>query len=80
MQKTLRHYADILVYFDEETFYGSKNNFEIEKINLIEIAEELKIPKETIRRKINEMETSNILKEMEKNLSNTKSFRCSKAN
>lgn len=62
MQKTLRHYADILVYFDEETFYGSKNNFEIEKINLIEIAEELKIPKETIRRKINEMETSNILK------------------
>tara|TARA_Y100001970_G_C14227469_1_gene856547 strand:- start:1202 stop:2290 length:1089 start_codon:yes stop_codon:yes gene_type:complete len=62
IQKTLKHYSDILVYYDEKTLYDTKNNFEIEKINLIEIAEDLKIPKETVRRKINEMEKFEILK------------------
>ena len=41
----------------ENTLYDLEN-FEIEKINLIEISEDLNIPKETIRRKINELNNS----------------------
>ncbi len=62
IQKTLKHYLDIAISYNYETFYNEKNQFEIEKINLIEIADELKIPKETIRRKINEMELAGIIK------------------
>ena len=60
IQKSFRHFADIFVIYSEEEFY-SKAEFEIEKINLIEISQELNIPKETIRRKINEMHRDNII-------------------
>ena len=60
VQKSLRHYADIFVIYSEQNFY-SKPFFEIEKINLIEISQELEIPKETVRRKINEMNNEGIL-------------------
>ena len=36
VQKSFRHYADILIIHSEEQFY-TKEEFEIEKINLIEI-------------------------------------------
>ena len=60
VQKSFRHYADILIIHSEEQFY-TKEEFEIEKINLIEISEDLSIPKETIRRKINELNEDQII-------------------
>ena len=60
VQKSFRHYADILIIHSEEQFY-TKEEFEIEKINLIEISEDLSIAKETVRRKINELSEEQII-------------------
>ena len=60
VQKSFRHYADILIIHSEEQFY-TKEEFEIDKINLIEISEDLKIAKETVRRKINELNRDKII-------------------
>ena len=60
VQKSFRHYADILIIHSEEQFY-TKEAFEIEKINLIEISEDLGIAKETVRRKVNELNFEKIL-------------------
>ncbi|MDC3152519.1 DeoR family transcriptional regulator [Pelagibacteraceae bacterium] len=60
VQKSFRHYADIYIIHSEEQFY-TKEEFDIEKINLIEISEDLGIAKETVRRKVNELNSDNIL-------------------
>ena len=60
VQKSFRHYADILIVHSEEQFY-TKEEFEIDKINLIEISEDLEIAKETVRRKINELSQDQII-------------------
>ncbi len=60
VQKSFRHYADILIIHSEEQFY-TKEEFEIEKINLIEISQDLNIAKETVRRKINELSKEQII-------------------
>ncbi len=60
VQKSFRHYADIQIIHSEEQFY-TKEEFEIDKINLIEISEDLSIAKETIRRKINELSREQII-------------------
>ena len=60
VQKSFRHYADIQIIHSEEQFY-TKEEFEIERINLIEISEELSIAKETVRRKINELNADQII-------------------
>ena len=60
VQKSFRHYAEILIIHSEEQFY-TKEEFEIEKINLIEISEHLSIAKETVRRKINELNEDQII-------------------
>ena len=60
VQKSFRHYADILIIHSEEQFY-TKEEFEIERINLIEISEDLSIAKETVRRKINELNEEQII-------------------
>jgi len=60
VQKSFRHYADILIIHSEEQFY-TKEEFEIERINLIEISEDLLIAKETVRRKINELNEEQII-------------------
>ena len=60
IQKTFKHYSDIFVVVSEKSFY-SREEFEIEKMNLIEISEDLQIPKETVRRKINELNMADII-------------------
>ncbi len=60
VQKSFRHYADIHIIHSEEQFY-TKEEFEIEKINLIEISDSLMIAKETVRRKINELNKEQIV-------------------
>ena len=51
-KKCFNNYQDRFTYFSMEEFY-SKEEVMIEKINLIEISNDLIIPKETVRRKIN---------------------------
>ena len=47
---------------DRNDYLGyTKEEFEIEKINLIEISEDLSIAKETVRRKINELNEDQII-------------------
>ena len=48
-------------YQSMDEFYDSEG-VSIDKINLIQISNDLHIPKETIRRKVNELQDSNILK------------------
>ena len=61
VQKSFRHYADIRITHSEEQFY-TKEEFEIDKINLIEISQDLQIAKETVRRKVNELSKEQIIK------------------
>ena len=48
-------------YQSMDEFYDT-DGVSIDKINLIQISNDLNIPKETIRRKVNELQSSNILK------------------
>jgi len=52
--------ADKFSYLSTDEFYGLENVI-IDKINLIHISTELNIPKETIRRKVNELQDAGIL-------------------
>ncbi len=52
--------ADKFSYFSMDEFYDLEN-VKIDKINLINISQELNIPKETIRRKVNELQEAGIL-------------------
>ena len=74
IQKTFTHYSDTFLILSENTFYNM-DNFEIEKINLIEISEELKITKETVRRKINELNKNGVIERIGKRIVlNTEAF------
>ena len=52
--------ADKFSYLSKDEFYELEN-VRIDKINLINISQELNIPKETIRRKVNELQQTEIL-------------------
>ena len=60
IRDTWQQSADKFKYYSYEEFY-SKDFVVIDKINLIKISSELKIPKETIRRKVNELQDEEIL-------------------
>ena len=60
-RQVMQSYADKFQYLSMTDFY-SREEFTIDKINLTQISYDLKIPKETIRRKINEFQSSQILK------------------
>ena len=53
--------ADKFQYLSMDEFYDLQD-IKIDKINLIQISNDLNIPKETIRRKVNELQTSGNLK------------------
>ena len=53
--------SDKFQFLSMDEFYDS-DSIVIDKINLIQISNELNIPKETIRRKVNELQSENILK------------------
>ena len=53
--------SDKFQYQSMDEFYDT-DVITIDKINLIQISNDLNIPKETIRRKVNELQNSNILK------------------
>ena len=54
-------------YQSMDEFYDTEG-VSIDKINLIQISNDLHIPKETIRRKVNELQESNILKRQGKSI------------
>ena len=56
----LQGLADKFTYLSKDEFYDLEN-IVIDKINLIHISHELNIPKETIRRKVNELQEAGIL-------------------
>ena len=65
--KNLEFYNDNLIEFDYETF-NKTNRFDIQKINIVEIAKNLNIPKETARRKIIELEKNGVIIRKKKNI------------
>ena len=67
-----QHSADKFEYYSIDEFY-SKDKIVINKINLIKISTELDIPKETIRRKVNELQKEGILSREGKKIVLTKS-------
>ena len=60
MNKVYVNYSDRFHYMSMNAFY-SQDKVGIEKINLIEISKDLNIPKETVRRKINYLQSSDII-------------------
>ena len=65
--KNLEFYNNNLVIFDYETF-NNTDTFQVNKINIIDISKKLYIPKETVRRKIVELEKKRIIKRRKKNI------------
>ena len=65
--KNLQFYHNNNLRSDYETFYRVEK-IDIEKINIVEIAKALNIPKETARRKVSELETSGVIKKTGKKL------------
>tara|TARA_Y100000591_G_C21818899_1_gene692426 strand:- start:493 stop:1479 length:987 start_codon:yes stop_codon:yes gene_type:complete len=65
--KTVTFYYDNFIKISYDQFYNSKS-FDIEKINIVEIAKALGIPKETTRRKVAELEQEGVIKKRGKHL------------
>jgi len=64
-KKTLDFYASNLVKLDYDEFF-SNETIEIEKFNVAEISKELRIPKESARRKILELEKEGVIRKINK--------------
>ena len=60
MNKVYINYSDRFHYMSMEAFYG-QDKVGIEKLNLIEISKDLNIPKETVRRKVNYLQSNEII-------------------
>ena len=60
VNQVFQKYSDRFQYLSFQEFY-EKTELNIDKINLIEISKELNIPKETIRRKVNFLQSQNII-------------------
>ena len=65
MMKTFEAYSRNFVKLDYDEFFGQKE-VEVVTINIMEISNSLNIPKETTRRKINELEESGAIKRINK--------------
>ena len=66
--KTLKTYKEHFFSLSFEKFYHYES-IEIEKISIVEIVKELSMSKETVRRKINELGKSGVLKRKNKTIS-----------
>ena len=67
INKDLVFYRRNGIELDFETFY-KPNKLEVEKINLINISKDLNIAKETVRRKVAELEKSGVIKKSGKKM------------
>ena len=67
MVKTFDYYSKNFVKLNYEDFF-SQNEIEVETLNVMEISNALNIPKETTRRKINELEELGAIKKSNKKI------------
>ena len=65
LKKTFDSYSKNFVKLNYDEFF-SQNRVEIETINITEISKDLNIPKETTRRKVNELEELGAIKKIKK--------------
>ena len=67
IEKTLKFYDQVNIDYTFDEYY-SKNQLHIEKFSITEICEKLSLPKETVRRKVLELEAIGILKRKKKQI------------
>tara|TARA_Y100000591_G_scaffold195958_1_gene169630 strand:+ start:68 stop:1048 length:981 start_codon:yes stop_codon:yes gene_type:complete len=67
VEKTLQFYDQMNIQYTFDQFY-SKSNFHIDKFSITELCEKLQLPKETVRRKVLELEKLGVLKRQKKQI------------
>ncbi len=67
IEKTLQFYDQMNIKYSFDQFY-SKQNLQIEKFSITELCEKLKLPKETVRRKVLELDKIGALKRIKKQI------------
>ena len=67
VEKTLQFYDQMNIRYTFDQFY-SKSYLHIEKFNINELCKKLKLPKETVRRKVLELEKIGVLKRQKKQI------------
>ena len=67
VEKTLQFYDQMNIKYSFDQFY-SKQNLQIEKFSITELCEKLKLPKETVRRKVLELDQLGALKRIRKQI------------
>ena len=66
VEKTLHFYDQMNVTLTYDQYY-SKSELQIDKFSISELCEKLQLPKETVRRKVLELEELGVLKRSKKN-------------
>ena len=67
VEKNLQFYDQMNIQYSFDQFY-SKSYLQIEKFSITELCEKLKLPKETVRRKVLELEKLGVLKRQKKQI------------
>ncbi len=67
VEKTLQFYDQMNIQYSFDQFY-SKSSLYIDKFSITELCEKLKLPKETVRRKVLELENLGVLKRQRKQI------------
>jgi DNA-binding transcriptional regulator YhcF (GntR family) len=67
VEKTLQFYDQMNIQYSFDNFY-SKSSLQIEKFSITELCEKLQLPKETVRRKVLELEKLGVLKRIKKQI------------
>ena len=67
IEKTFKFYEEVDITLSYDQFY-SKSYLQIEKFSILELCEKLNLPKETVRRKVLELENLGVLKRRKKQI------------
>ena len=67
VEKTLNFYHQVNLTQDYDQYY-SKQNLQIDKFSITELCEKLNLPKETLRRKVLELEKLGVIKRIRKQM------------
>ena len=67
VEKTLQFYDQMNIKYSFDQFY-SKSNLQIDKFSITELCDKLQLPKETVRRKVLELEELGVLKRFRKQI------------
>jgi DNA-binding transcriptional regulator YhcF (GntR family) len=67
VEKTLQFYDQMNIQFSFDQFY-SKSNLQVEKFSITELCEKLQLPKETVRRKVLELEKLGVVNRVKKQI------------